>query len=132
MNRFFRIVAVAVLAAGCASTGTARSGAPATDRNHITTEEIRSVPARDAYDIVQRLRPDWLRPPLGRSARYETVIGFYYNKTRLPDVESLRSIEASSVTSIVFLDAAQARGLPSQGTQHMAGAIVVSTREDGS
>lgn len=125
MRSLLRIVALLVLASGCAAT---RSGSPAPDRDLITAEEIRSVPARDAYDIVQHLRPEWLRPPLGRSARYETVIGVYYDNSRLGDVEALRSIQASGVASIRFLDAAQARGLPGQGTEHMAGAIVVSSR----
>ncbi len=132
MRCILRIALLAVLAGGCASGGAERNGAPAPDRNHITTEEIRSVSARDAYELVQRLRPDWLRPPLGRSARFDTVIGVYYDSSRLGDVQSLRSIEAAGITSIRFLDAAQARGLPGQGTQHMAGAIVVSTRDGGS
>ncbi|MBV9774724.1 MAG: hypothetical protein JO040_12280 [Gemmatimonadetes bacterium] len=132
MNLFLRIAALVMLAGGCASAGTGRSGTPAPDHDLITAEEIRGVPARDAYDIVQRLRPDWLRQPLTRSARFETVIGVYYNNSRLGDVEALRSIEAGSVTSIRFLDAAQARGLPGQSTQHMAGAIVVSTHDGGS
>lgn len=132
MFRTLSVTIFAVLLSACASSGGQRDGSSAPDRNLITAEEIASVSARDAYEIVQRLRPDWLRTPMDRSARFGTVIGVYYNNNRVGEIESLRSIEATGVRSMRFLDAAQARALPSQGMQHMAGAIVVSTRGDGS
>ena len=54
------LVCGSVLLAACATSGAEwkRSGAK-TNADFITTAEIDAATFRDAYDIVQRLRPNW-------------------------------------------------------------------------
>src|SRR5947207_15685430 len=43
----------------CASTG-GSSAAPRIDRNIITETEIQSVPSSSLYDLIEKLRPNFL------------------------------------------------------------------------
>jgi hypothetical protein len=101
---------------------------PKRSPNVITAEEIPGAQARNAYEIVERLRPRWLRVPLDRSARLETVILAYVDDAKLGSVDELRAVPVEGIVSIRYLDAAQAGSLPGAGSLHVAGAVVVSTR----
>ncbi|HZF71906.1 MAG TPA: hypothetical protein VEZ51_00640, partial [Gemmatimonadaceae bacterium] len=47
---------------GCASASTGGgSAAPRIDRNIITETEIQSVPSSSLYDLIEKLRPNFLR-----------------------------------------------------------------------
>ncbi|MCJ7627798.1 MAG: hypothetical protein MUO50_05350, partial [Longimicrobiales bacterium] len=58
MNRVLLTVSALLLFA-CASGPS--SGGPSRDRNLITADEIAAVPVTSAHDLVERLRPMWLR-----------------------------------------------------------------------
>ena len=45
---------------GCASGGQT-GGAPPADRNVITESEIMSVPSASLYDLIEKLRPHFVR-----------------------------------------------------------------------
>jgi len=133
---------VAAAAIGCASSGATTSGLarPRTDPNLITKAEIDSEPFRDAYDIVQRLRPSWYTQKSGtsRARRMGTSssnsdIGaglvVYLDNSKLGGVEVLRQLTPNSIESLQFLDAAAATAmLPGIGTSVVAGAIVAHSR----
>ena len=136
-------VAVISVTLGCAASSGAAprsSATPKSDPDVITTSEIESQPFRDAYDIVQRLRPAWFTRKSGSAtARRIGVSGssssigagllVYLNNARLGGVDALRQLSASNIESLQFLDAATATAtLSGIGSSVVSGAIVVRMR----
>ncbi len=115
-----------IVAAGCASAGAQRETSPRRTSNIITAEEIRTATASNAYELVQMLRPGWLRTRGAQSIYNEGTIMVYYDQVRLGGPEALRSIPINAVTSLQFIDAASAT--QRWGTGHSHGAILVSSQ----
>jgi hypothetical protein len=131
------ILALISIPLGCSSSsgGASQTAAtPKTDPDLITTSEIDSQSFRDAYDIVQRLRPTWFTRKSGSSsARRMGAAGsglvVYLDNSRLGGVDALRQLNTSAIGSLRFMDAATATAtLPGLGSSVIAGAIVVRTR----
>jgi len=100
------------------------------NRNVISLDEIeraRQDGVRDLYELIERLRPRWLLIRNPRSFELPTVIAVYHNEALLGGIDVLRSYQLVSVTSIRYLDAAQAMLLPGAGSAHIESAIVIST-----
>ena len=114
-------------AAACAG---ARPGDLGTrDPNLITTAELaraRDEGIRDLLELIERARPRWLQIRSVRSFELPTVIAVYKHEARLGGIDVLRGYPLTSVTSIRYLDAAQAMVLPG-APAHTEGAIVIST-----
>lgn len=136
-------IALVTVTVGCAASSGAApgsSGAPKSDPDVITTSEIESQPFRDAYDIVQRLRPAWFTRKSGSAtarrmgtspSSSSTGAGLvvYLDNARLGGVDALRQLDASSIESLKFVDAATATAtLPGIGSSVVSGAIVVRMR----
>lgn len=136
-------VAFAALTLGCAASSGPAAGSPAAPRadpDVISTAEIEAQPFRDAYDIVQRLRPAWFTRKSGTStarrmgtssSNSATGAGLvvYLENSRLGGVDALRQVEAKSIGSLKFLDAATATAtLPGIGSSVVSGAIVIRLR----
>jgi len=134
MPRFiFRSVFLLLLVAGSAQAQ--KRG----DRSLITRTDLEEAggAVTTALDAVQRLRPNWLRPPMGRNAaagmtdgmsagdRVPTEPIVYINDRRQPNTESLRTVQASRLAEIKYLD--QNRAIQLLGPGHEAGAILVTT-----
>ena len=129
--RFLPRIAGLLLATACASSG---GGAPgSTDlrgtrraSDVITAEEIAEVDVAHAYDLVQRLRPAFLRAR-GKSAntqpQYATV---YVDGIPRGKIEALRQITGSSVRTIRYLSGPQAT--IRFGIDHEGGAILVELK----
>jgi len=86
--------------------------------NVISREEIqqgRQAGVRDLYELIERDRPLWLQTRNPRSLQLPTVIAVYHNQMLLGGVDVLRGYQLTSVTSIRYLDAAQAMVLPGAG-----------------
>ena len=114
-----------ILATASCSAAT-RTGA--TNPDEITTEEIQASTAQDAYELIQRLRPRWLRSRGSRSLTMSTEIVVFLNRTRMGGLDSLRDISTNSIRTVEYLDAARAIGeLPGLGSEHAEAAIVVLT-----
>ncbi|MFL5499614.1 MAG: hypothetical protein ACJ79Q_00100 [Gemmatimonadaceae bacterium] len=156
--RFLQTAAVccSVLFTACATTsanGVGSSTAVAktkTNPEFITTAEIDAATFRDAYEIVQRLRPSWFtkaRASSGGSLTGTQVSGssggmsgvqsggsggtlvVYLDNTRMGGPEALRDISASAITSLQYMDAATATAkLPGIGSTVISGAIVATSR----
>jgi len=123
------IVAIAVVAA-CASGGTSGSSAkPRYSQNVITTAELATVDAADAYQAVRQLRPQFLTNSRGptqmgtRAGSTDAGIQVYLDDQRLGDVTSLAQIPKNDVKEIRFLSASEASSR--FGTGNTSGAIVV-------
>lgn len=149
MSRLSALIPFAVVAslAACASAGTSSgtsSGTASGTRSspdHITTAEIQSSGASNAFDLINRLRPNWLRPPsMGSlsplptdptrtsSARTQLIV-VYLDGHRLGDIQSLRSLSLSGLQSFEWLDATRAATVLNEvGSDPIAGAIVIKSR----
>jgi hypothetical protein len=123
-----RCAAVVALIA-CASSGTTAGARHSPDQ--VTTAEIASSSATNAYELIQRLRPNWLRVrtigSIGGGARSQVVV-VYVDGQRLGDTDSLRNLSAAGIISMQWLDAAKAATvLHEMGSEPIAGAIVIKT-----
>jgi hypothetical protein len=96
------------------------------DPDLISEAEIRARPElRNAYDLVQTLRPMWLRSRGSSTAGFGTtpVIQAYLDRQRLGAVSELSSIESAAIKEIRYYDAMAANSR--FGTNNSAGAIQV-------
>lgn len=132
MKRRTALVAVAAaslgaagLAAACASPGEPRSGR---SRNVIEHEELVEVPRGSLYEALRALRPRWLQARSSgtfRDTERETP-RVYLDGQPFGRIGDLRSLMPGDVDEVRFLSASDAT--IRFGTNHLAGAIVVTTR----
>jgi hypothetical protein len=113
---------------GAASAQAAAPRAPRSSQNLITSEEVAKSAASNAYDVVQKLRPQWLRV---KSMSVSSIASggsdapsVFLNDVRYGDITSLRSIDITSLRQLQFLTAAEAT--TRWGTGYPAGAILVT------
>jgi hypothetical protein len=124
----FSIMAALV---ACASTGTGASSGSSPDR--LTAAEIRASNATNAYELISRLRPQWLRAPGGGSisggvVQNQTIL-VYLDGHRVGDLTALSTLSVNGVTSMQFLDAARAPTVLNDIPRGaIAGAIVIKTQ----
>jgi hypothetical protein len=125
---------VAILSIACAA-GTGSTSHPAqgsTDR--VTSAEIDATSATNAYDLVNRLRPQWLRQAATGSIAggrvSSQVIVVYLDGNRFGTIESLRTLSTSGIRSMEWLSATRAAIiLRDVGSEPIAGAISISTKK---
>lgn len=118
--------------AACASSG-ATTKVSESSRDKVTSMEIASVPATSAYDLVNRLRPQWLRPgatsTIGGGSIQNMVTLVYLDGSRIGTLEALRSISAAGIRSMEWIPATRAAiVLTDVGTDAINGAISLKTR----
>jgi hypothetical protein len=137
----FALAAISVIL-GCSSSGAAPTTAAnpkvdpsfKADPDFIVATEFDHQGFRDAYDIVQRLRPNWFtRKTGGSAARRMGTAGsglvVYLDNARMGGVDALRQLQTGAIESLRFLDAANATArLPGLGSSVISGAIVVQSR----
>jgi hypothetical protein len=97
------------------------------DPNMLTQEQIAQSHTRNAYELIEQLRPRWLLQRFDRSQRLPTGILVYQNRTLLGGIDSLRDIQTQGIYSIRYLDATQAGRLPGAESTVVDGAIVIAT-----
>ena len=123
-----RLAAMAILiammtTAACAAGS--RGSTPGISRRVLLGDEIRAGSAATAYDAVAILRPEWLqrrgRTSISDRAADELVV--YIDGMRQGGVRSLRSIRATDVFQMEYLDGPSAT--VRFGTGHGGGAILV-------
>lgn len=128
--------------AGCAGSTGIPVGTASSPQSVITLDEIQGGYHANTYDLIQSLRPAWLRPrgaqSIGEAARGAGVgrqvnvepgqnqLLVYMERARLGGPESLRQIDPLTVGLITYLDRTQATF--HFGPGHLHGAIVLSTR----
>jgi hypothetical protein len=140
--KLFRTLAVtagtlSVLAA-CAASGTAgaeaggsastsASATPRIRREVITQPELQGSAATNLFDVVQRLRPQWLSGAnISNRAGSGTDVVVYQGQTHLGGVDALRQLQPSYAAELRWLDGSQASNtLPGLGSRRVAGAIVI-------
>lgn len=115
----------------CASSGSGSSTTRAAP-DRLTQAEIVASSATNAYELISRLRPQWLRRPatgsIGGGAPRSQAILVYLDRQRLPDLNALKSLSIDGITSAQWIDATRAPTvLPDVPTTPIAGAIVLRT-----
>jgi hypothetical protein len=100
----------------------------------VSSEEIDATSTTNAYDLVNRLRPHWLRQTAtgsiagGRVTSQVTLV--YLDGNRLGGVESLRTLTSSGIRSMEWLPATRAAiVLRDVGSEAIAGVISISTKQ---
>jgi len=128
-DRMSMLVAVSasslLIVVGCAP---AVQGAAERERNVITTEEIQAANAATAYDIIAKLRGNFLRSRgqnsvLLKQPKEPTV---YLDEVEYGTVASLRQIPASTIAEIRFIEGNDA--MRKYGSNHVSGVIQIYTR----
>lgn len=98
-------------------------------RNVITRQEIRerAPDAKTAYDVVQRLRPQFLRTRPSGSAKSQAPVPIkvYVDGASRAGVLALREIQSNNVVEIIYLNGNDAT--MEFGREHENGAIKVKT-----
>ncbi|HEX6628304.1 MAG TPA: hypothetical protein VF105_10125 [Gemmatimonadaceae bacterium] len=112
MKSVYLLALAAVVA--CASSKSDRASPNlGSDRNVITEQEIRSVPAANLYELVEKLRPQMLRAhgqsTLGGSTASDFPV-VYVDGRSYGDIGSLRSLIPSQVSLVRYYDATNAAG----------------------
>ena len=115
-----------LLSAACSAGGTRRPSSA--NPNLITAEQLAAAPYGTAFEVVQSLRPNWLRLRGRTSISQQETIKVYLDDSLLGTVDQLRNITTRSISSIRYLDGV--RATERWGLDHGQGAIVVSTRPE--
>ena len=140
---------VALGSAACASSSSSQAaassagGAPTSSATFITAEEIERVHVQNGYEAVQKLRPALLRqrqvasangqggvskdaPPVtGTNVAAGSLI-VYVDGTRIGDVDQLREIAATSISTMRYYSPSEAQ--MKWGSGHPGGVIEVISK----
>ena len=121
---------VPVVFAACAAAHTRPRLAPY-DAQLITEDEIVASHARSAFDVIRKLRGNFLSDR-GMQSFYDATAGMpnvYVDEQRYGDVSMLTTIPAEVISSIRLLRAWEAT--TRYGTGNMGGVIAITTRQGG-
>lgn len=123
-------VALTMVAAACAAgpgTGTGTGPTAMRDRDVIGPDELATVEVRTtALQMIQRLRPFWLRSRGPVGVRNEPPIPVYVNNQRVSESAPLERYTAGELLELRFLNASLAT--QRFGTGHPSGAILLTLR----
>ena len=126
------LVAAIVALTACASGGGVATAAKQ-NPNVISMEEIIESSASNAYEVIQRLRPNFLRTrgavhgtPGAANAVEMVDLVVYLNENRLGGSDQLRQIATGDIKEIRYFNSSEAT--TKWGTGHSAGAIQVVSR----
>lgn len=129
LGRLAILLSLGSIGMACVSGG---YGASRVDQDVLTRSEIQQAEASTLYDVVQRLRPRWLREVRNRQdlSSVEGGVVVYEGQSFLGGPEVLREWGRDFVVRIVYLDGISASNqLPGPASnQHVEGAIVIHTR----
>ncbi|GBD32714.1 MAG: hypothetical protein KatS3mg081_2679 [Gemmatimonadales bacterium] len=130
-----RDLAVFLAVLGVAGCAAASQGGQSGGRrsNVITAEEIASISASNAYEVVQRLRSQWLITRGAAGTREPTLEGglsggivVYLDGVRRGGVDALREIPVEQIRELRYIDAKDAT--TRYGTGHTSGVIEVYSK----
>jgi hypothetical protein len=108
-----------ILLTGCSTkSGSEDTAVPSYE---IRDTQIAETGAISAWDAVEALRPDWLRST-DRTGAFRPVV--YVDFERVGNVEHLRSIQASQILRIRFMDSYE--GQRRYGRDHSGGVFQIT------
>ena len=118
-NSRVRIATLSLIVAASAACASS-SGSPKTDvqqssRDKVTSIEISSTPSSNAYDLVTRLRPQWLKTygvssiGGGSGSRTSNPVTFVYlDGSKMGEIDVLKSISSSGIKSMEWISSTRA------------------------
>lgn len=123
-------LALGLVIGGCGSGRAPEAGYGFRNRNVITFDEITvsRTGGTSAFDLIQRLRPEYLRSrgPSSLSNITPVTAVVYVDEVRYGGLESLRSLSADQIREVHYINASDAT--TRFGTDHVGGAILITTR----
>jgi len=134
MKKSRLVLALTLLAAGslwgCAGNKPATGGSRS---DVIDREAIMGAAAMNLFEVVSRLRPQWLNVRTTQSFNLATEIVVYQNDMYLGGPDALKQIGPELAYEIRWLDGVRAASMLPGITsgRHVVGAIIVSTRPPG-
>ena len=120
------VAALSLVFVACASDPAART--TDRDRNVISAEEIAAEPTTSAAELVERLRPAWLRsrgPTSIRSGNPSLPI-VYIDEVRTGGLDTLYRISTQIIREVRFINGRDAT--TKYGLDHGGGVIMIATR----
>ena len=112
-------------ASACASGGTKKSN---TSQDKITASEIAEANVTSVYDLVSRLRPNWLRPAgltmTGNDVRYQTA-AVYVDGLRYGGIDALRTLTTTGIRQLEYLSPTQAATVVRDANTNPATAVIM-------
>lgn len=121
------LLAILLLVPACATSGTGREGG---DSNLLTSEEIQDANLSTLLQVVQRLRPRWIRE-VGNRQSFGVGGGIvvYQDQTFLGGPNILSQWTPEMVDRIVYLDGSTAANelAGPAANRHVEGAIILHT-----
>ena len=131
-----KLLSAALLAAGCASSGSSAGTAAASasrgstnaSRYLVTQEELAGVGDRSAYEALQQLRPSFLhsRNMQTSSNPLPMPVDVFVDGGRTEGLDALKNIRASTVKEMRFYEPQDAN--TKFGTGHNGGVIAVTLK----
>lgn len=121
----FAPLALMLLVSACVPAGPT-SVPPRRNVDIITTEEVDRTSAATALEIIQRVRPSWLRTRGSASILLAAPIRVYVDGAPFGGVDALRQLSANAVERMERLGSSEATRR--FGTDHANGAVIVYTR----
>ena len=94
--------------------------------NLITAAEIEGQSPTNAYDLIRRLRPRWIRLSAGDYSAHRDQVWVYLDGTRLGQLSELGRISSESIGEIRFVPGDEA--VQRWGWGYSAGAILITSR----
>ena len=131
------LLSAAVFGAGCASGGRAAStvtaakatrGTTGASRYLVTEEELTNAGDRSAYEVLQQVRPSFLRSRdiQTTSNPYPAPVDVFVDGGRTEGLDALKNIRASTVKEMRFYEPQDAN--TKFGTGHNGGVIAVTLK----
>ena len=118
------VLGVVVASCGGGSGSGSAASAPR-NRDVVTRAQIEALNVGDAYEVIQRMRRDYL---MGRgSGTRQSYAVVYVDGVRKTGFDTLRSMRAANIEEIRFISAVDAT--TRFGTDHGGGAIEIKTRQ---
>lgn len=113
---YLLVAVTVVVSAACGPRGTgAETRRTATA---LTSEEIHGSTAPTVYELIQMLRPNWLRARGATSLRDTNTVVVYINRVRSGGPEVLRTIRPDAVESLRFVGETTATSVYGAGHGH--------------
>ena len=115
-----------VATAACASSGAQKSsGSP----DKLSKAEIEATNSTSVYEVINRLRPNWLRPPgmtmTGIQNSGPQRVTVYLDNQPLGGIETLRTITTPSVMTMEFLSPTRAANVVTNLPNGIATAVIL-------
>lgn len=133
--RSFILMLTILCACATASNQNTASSASGSTSTKLVKADIAATNLTSAYDVVSRLRPNWLRPPgmtitgisSGTAPAKQVLV--YVDGDQLGPTETLRNLTTNNIISIEFLTVTQAASqVRDNGADIAAAVIMVRTR----